>query len=195
MNMYDILPAVIIVFFGWINYKKGIILTILRLVAFVLAALLLGMFGPVIEKLFTEGLGLKQPISTVLTYASVILSLGILAFITDKLIKIITKPIGLNFFNKLLGGIFGLAVGFICVVGIILATSYLPSSAFSKVKNFAKKSLIANYALDTAEKISVEDLKNEVIENYDKAKKALEKSKAVNTIKEKAEDVIEDAIN
>ena len=148
MNYLDIIIAIILLLFGWKGFRKGLIIEVVTLVAFVV-----GIWGAMHFSDFTAD-HLKDvmeidpkflnTVAFVLTFVLLVILVNIIGWLLTKAVK----AMNLGFFNRLGGAIIGLAKGLLLCSTFVLVINNL--QWFGVVKEEVRKeSLLYPYVEKT----------------------------------------------
>ena len=148
MNYLDIIIAIILLLFGWKGFRKGLIIEVVTLVAFVV-----GIWGAMHFSDFTAD-HLKDvmeidpkflnTVAFVLTFVLLVILVNLIGWLLTKAVK----AMNLGFFNRLGGAIIGLAKGLLLCSTFVLVINNL--QWFGVVKEEVRKeSLLYPYVEKT----------------------------------------------
>jgi membrane protein required for colicin V production len=148
MNYLDIIIAIILLLFGFKGFRKGLIIEVVTLVAFVV-----GIWGAMHFSDFTAD-HLKDvmeidpkflnTVAFVLTFVLLVILVNIIGWLLTKAVK----AMNLGFWNKLGGVVFGLAKGLLLCSTFVLVINNLQWFGFIK-EEVRKESLMYPYVEKT----------------------------------------------
>jgi membrane protein required for colicin V production len=120
MNYLDIIIAIILLFFGWKGFRKGLVIEVVTLLAFAL-----GIYGAMHFSDFTaahlqEFMEINPKYLNTIAFVLTFILLVIAVNIIGKWLTSVIKAMNLNFWNKLGGGVFGLAKGLLLCSTFVL---------------------------------------------------------------------------
>jgi membrane protein required for colicin V production len=114
------------------------------------------------------GLITSPPIAQLAAFLLILVAIMVIASVIAKLLQRAAKAVGLGFFDRLLGGIFGLVRGAVLGVTLLLAvTAFLPAAPW------VQNSLLAPYFLRAAHAVSFimpSDLKLRLLDGIERIK-------------------------
>lgn len=122
MNYLDIFILIVLIWFGWIGFKKGLILEV-----FTFLALFLGLyaginFSDLISSILTDYLGMTSEYIPVISFLVIFLAVGAMVYFGGKALEKVVKVVRLTPFNKLAGLFFGSAKGLFLLGAVIILT-------------------------------------------------------------------------
>ena len=125
MNYLDIIIAIILFLFGWRGWRKGLIIEVVTLVAFVV-----GIYGAMHFSDFTaehlkEVVEINPKYLNTVAFVLTFILLVILVNILGRLVTQAVKAMNLSFFNKLGGFLFGAAKGVLLCSTFVLVLNNL----------------------------------------------------------------------
>jgi membrane protein required for colicin V production len=135
MNAFDWLLIAILIWSTVSAFLRGIVM-----VLFTFAGLIAGILianwnyqhlSPLLERLQRPVFNLSAATCNVLAFLFMIVGIMLLAALAGRLVRRTAHTVGLGFFDRLLGGLFGFARG--CLLGITLimaAAAFFPHSAW-----------------------------------------------------------------
>jgi len=148
MNYLDIIIAIILLLFGWKGFRKGLIIEVVTLVAFVV-----GIWGAMHFSDFTAD-HLKDvmeidpkflnTVAFVLTFVLLVILVNVIGHLLTKAVK----AMNLHFWNKLGGVVFGLAKGLLLCSTFVLVINNLQWFGVIK-EEVRKESLLYPYVEKT----------------------------------------------
>lgn len=137
VNLLDIILIVPLLFFGYHGYRKGLIIEVTSLAAFILGLYFAFYFSDfttgILREYFTIQEKYMAVISFIVTFIAVLLIVMALGKILEKFIDVLL----LGFLNKLAGGVFGVLKGALFLSIIIFVINYFDAS-HSIIKQKAK---------------------------------------------------------
>lgn len=137
VNLLDLLLVVPLLFFGYHGYRKGLIIEVTSLAAFILGLYFAFFFSDftagILKEYFTIQTKYMAAIAFVVTFIVVLLIVLAVGKIVEKFIDILL----LGFLNKLAGGVFGMLKGALFLSIIIFVINYFDAS-HSIIKQKAK---------------------------------------------------------
>ena len=148
MNYLDIIIAIILLLFGFKGFRKGLIIEVVTLVAFAV-----GIYGAMHFSDFTaEHLQdfmeinpkYLNTIAFVLTFVLLVIGVNLLG----RWVTSLVKAMNLNFWNKLGGGVFGLAKGLLLCSTFVLVLNNMQWLGVIK-EEVRKESLLYPYVEKT----------------------------------------------
>jgi membrane protein required for colicin V production len=177
VNLLDIILLIPLLWFGYNGYKKGLIIEISSLAAFIL-----GLYFAFYFSNFTAGY-LRQffniqpkymaAVSFIVTFIGVVIIVLALAKLLEKFINILM----LGFVNKLLGAVFGMLKGALFLSVIILIINYFDAGKSIVKPEAAKKSIFYEPVQSLApllySKLHLENFKNKVPDKDELMKKVI----------------------
>jgi membrane protein required for colicin V production len=177
VNLLDIILLIPLLWFGYNGYKKGLIIEISSLAAFIL-----GLYFAFYFSNFTAGY-LRQffniqpkymaAVSFIVTFIGVVIIVLALAKLLEKFINILM----LGFVNKLLGAVFGMLKGALFLSVIILIINYFDTGKSIVKPEAAKKSIFYEPVQSLApllySKLHLENFKNKVPDKDELMKKVI----------------------
>lgn len=142
MNLVDIILGLILVF-GLINgYKRGLFIEITSLLG-----LILGVYGAIhfsfyLANLLRDNVSWDPSLIQIVSFAGTFLIILIALVMLGKILTKIAETILLGYFNKILGGVFG-----IIKVGLILSVVLIIFSQLNKTLKFLNTSRVEQSVL------------------------------------------------
>jgi len=177
INLLDIILLIPLLWFGYNGFKKGLIIEIASLAAFIL-----GLYFAFYFSNFTAGY-LKQffniepkymaAVSFIATFIGVVLIVLALAKLLEKFINILM----LGFLNKLGGAVFGMLKGALFLSIIILAINYFDTGRTIIKPQAAKQSIfyepVASLAPLLYSKLNLKNFKDQIPDKDELLKKVI----------------------
>lgn len=135
VNLLDIILIIILAFFGYHGYRKGLIIEVTSLAAFILGLFFAFYFSDVtagiLKQYFTIQEKYMAAIAFIVTFIAVLFIVLLVGKILEKFIDILL----LGFVNKLAGGVFGILKGALFLSIIIFVFNYFdPNHSFINQK-------------------------------------------------------------
>jgi membrane protein required for colicin V production len=128
MNLFDWFLIAVLAYSTIMAFMRGIILELFSLGGLVAGILIASwnynLLAPIIERLITT-----SAIAQIVAFFIIIIGVMVLSAILGKALNRTAHAIGLGFFDRLLGGVFGFARG--CLLGVVILMSiaaFLPHS-------------------------------------------------------------------
>ena len=148
MNLFDWLLIVILVISTIQALFRGLLLELFSLLGLIAGILLASWNYPLLAHPLA-GLIPNLAIANVVAFLLIALGVMILAAVLGRIIHSAAHAVGLGFFNRLGGAVFGLARGGLVDVALLMAaTAFLPSS------EWLKNSRLTPYFLEGAHAVS-----------------------------------------
>ena len=126
MNIIDIGLGFFLLIALLIGLKKGLIASIIHLVALVCTFILITKLSPAIAFLLHSKLNLSELVAAILSYLIILIVIIILAKITVYFLHKVIKMLKLTVVNRILGAIFGFCNGILILVICLLIISISP---------------------------------------------------------------------
>jgi membrane protein required for colicin V production len=152
-NPFDWLLVAVLAYSTIRAFLRGILLEIFSLVGLIAGILIASWYYQALEVPLGRVLGklFKTPatVCTIGSFLCIALGVMLLCALAARLIRRSAKAIGLGFFDRLLGAVFGFARG--CLIGVALLmaiTAFLPHSAW------ISQSRLSPYFLDAVHAVS-----------------------------------------
>jgi membrane protein required for colicin V production len=130
MNLFDWFLIAVLAYSTIMAFMRGIILELFSLGGLVAGILIASwnynLLAPIIERLITT-----SAIAQIVAFFIIIIGVMVLSAILGKALNRTAHAIGLGFFDRLLGGVFGFARG--CLLGVVILMSiaaFLPHSTW-----------------------------------------------------------------
>ena len=125
MNYLDIVIAIILFLFGYKGFKKGLVIEVVTLLAFGI-----GIYGAMHFSDFTaerlqEVMEINPRYLNTVAFVLTFVLLVILVNLIGKAVTKIIKEMNLSFWNKLGGGVFGMATGLLLCSTVLLVLNNL----------------------------------------------------------------------
>lgn len=125
MNYLDIIIAIILFLFGFKGFRKGLIIEVVTLLAFAV-----GIYGAMHFSDFTAAhlqdfMEISSKYLNTIAFVLTFILLVILVNLIGKAVTNLIKAMNLNFWNKLGGGVFGIAKGMLlCSVLLMVLNNF-----------------------------------------------------------------------
>lgn len=142
MNYLDIFILLVLIWFGWVGFKKGLILEV-----FTFLALFLGLYAGInfsdfLTAILSDHLGMTSEYVPVVSFLIVFLAVGAMVYFGGKALEKVVKVVRLSPFNKLAGLFFGSAKAMFFLGGMIII-----SESFDERKDFIENETKENSLL------------------------------------------------
>ncbi|MBG0781380.1 MAG: CvpA family protein [Bacteroidales bacterium] len=125
MNYIDLIIALVLAWFAYRGYSKGLVIELVSLVALVLGIYVAMFFSDVtadfLVEYFNVGKKYLSLIAFVLTFILVVIGVVTIGRVLEKVIDILL----LGFLNKLTGGVFGVLKGMLILSLLIMLLNYI----------------------------------------------------------------------
>jgi len=121
MNYIDIAILVIVAWFAYKGFTKGLIIEIASIVALLLGIYAAFHFSVFASTILQNNLGIKSSYLPVISFIVTFLVVIILVFVLAKLLEGLVNLVMLGIVNKVAGAIFGIIKAFIIVSVLIFA--------------------------------------------------------------------------
>lgn len=105
MNFIDVLVAIVILWFSYKGFSKGLVVEITGLFAFVLGIYGGLKFSHLIAQQLTDNM--EESYIPIVSFSLIFIGVVILVFLLGKLIEKVVNAASLNFINKITGAAFG----------------------------------------------------------------------------------------
>lgn len=125
MNYLDIIIAIILLLFGWRGFRKGLIIEVATLVAFVVGIYGAMHFSDFTAKHLQEVMQIDPKFLNTVAFVLTFVLLVVLVNIIGRLLTKAVKAMNLHFWNKLGGAIIGLAKGLLLCSTFVLVFNNL----------------------------------------------------------------------
>ena len=130
MNLFDCFLIAILAYSTVMAFVRGIILELFSLGGLI-AGILLASWNYNHVALFLSRLVTTQAIAQIIAFLFIVIVVMVLSTLLGKALNRTAHAIGLGFFDRLLGAVFGLARGCLFGVAILMAVAaFLPHSAW-----------------------------------------------------------------
>jgi len=145
MNPLDWLLAALLAYSVIRAFMRGFVRE-----AFALAGLITGFFlacwnYPIVA-LRLRGIVNSPPLGNLVAFALILFAIVIIAALLGKLLSRTASAVGLGFFDRLGGALFGLARGgLFCLALLLVCTAFLPAAPWVKTSSLAPYFLRANH--------------------------------------------------
>ncbi len=130
MGIFDWLLIVLIAFFLWRGWRKGLLGMLLQLAGIVLIFLLLAHYFPLVKSGLAVKLGLGNILSAILAVILIVAMIALVVQIVKTLLNKTLKLLHVSFVNSLLGALLGGLTGLLFIVVLSLLIDLVP--AFSR---------------------------------------------------------------
>ncbi len=120
--MVDLILAIILIVVGIHGLRKGFMASVIHFVGFFAALILMMRYAPILQSLLLKHFDINPLASAIISYVTIFLVIIILTRIAIILLDKILDLLTLQFLNRLLGFLLGLAIGFfiLCMIYIVL---------------------------------------------------------------------------
>jgi membrane protein required for colicin V production len=134
-NAFDWLILAILLWSTIAAFLRGIVVELFTIGGLVAGILIAGWsyqhLSPLLDRLFNPIFGPSSAVCNLLSFLILAIGVMILSTITGWLIRRTAHTIGLGFFDRLLGGLFGFARGCLFAVALLMAgAAFLPHSVW-----------------------------------------------------------------
>lgn len=126
MNTIDIGLGVFFILTLLIGLRKGLIASIIHLIALVFTFILIAEASPYISFLLHTKFNLSELVSAILSYIIVLVVIIILTKLVILLLNKLIKALKLSMINRILGAVFGFCNGVILLAIVLLLISISP---------------------------------------------------------------------
>ena len=126
MGTLDIILSIIIFVFFLFGLKKGFIATVINLAAFILFFILIVYIGPIFKEIIQLNFTVNDFLASTLSYFAIFLIIFLISAILIKILTKILKALKINWINRLLGGVLGIANALIIITVLFLIFTILP---------------------------------------------------------------------
>ena len=191
MSTIDIVLAVILFAFFVLGFMKGLIKTVVQLLALVLTLYLMSTSGHPVKTELISRFSLDPTLATVLAYVVMALVIFIMAKLVILVLNNLVDALQLKAVNRILGGLFGILNACFIFALILVLIEFLPIQ--EKFYHATKNSNIVSYVRNAKNAIKA-DLPDAIIpEKFSEELKDKISGKMYEN-KDKVEDFIEDQI-
>jgi len=191
MSTIDIVLAVILFAFFVLGFMKGLIKTVVQLLALVLTLYLMSTSGHLVKTELISRFSLDPTLATVLAYVVMALVIFIMAKLVILVLNNLVDALQLKAVNRILGGLFGILNACFIFALILVLIEFLPIQ--EKFYHATKNSNIVSYVRNAKNAIKA-DLPDAIIpEKFSEELKDKISGKMYEN-KDKVEDFIEDQI-
>ncbi len=120
--MADIIFAIILVAIGIHGLRKGFMASVIHFVGFFAALILMMRYAPVLQSLLLQHFDINPLAAAIISYVTVFIVIMIITKLAIILLDKVLDFLTLQFLNRTLGFILGLAIGFfiLCMIYIVL---------------------------------------------------------------------------
>jgi membrane protein required for colicin V production len=195
MGTLDIVLTGVLFLFFVIGFVKGLVRTIIHLLAMVLTVYMVFNSGHLVRQELMKYFSFNPTISTVLAYIVMILVIMLMAKFITLIMSKLVEILQLKFLNRLLGGLFGVLNGVFFIIIFLVLIEFLPVQ--EEFYRATKDSYIINYVKNIKNNINLDipDFTKPNIPDFTKPKNISEE--IINHINNSAQDskkTIEDLI-
>jgi membrane protein required for colicin V production len=148
MNLFDWFLIAILAYSTIMAFMRGIILELFSLGGLV-AGILVASWNYSRLALFVEGLITTSATAQIVAFIFIVIGVMVLSALLGKALSRTAQAIGLGFFDRLLGGVFGFARG--CLLGVVITMSI---AAFLPYSTWIANSQLSSYFLAGAHAVS-----------------------------------------
>jgi len=163
MNYIDVFLVIVLLWFGYKGFKKGLVFELVSI-----AALILGVYGGLKFSDVTAGYlasYIDSEYLTIVSFTVTFLLILVLVFAAGKVVERIINMVALKMINKLLGALFAIVkIGLALGVMITIIESYDSKLNFIP-KDVKSNSILYKPLLNGANKILPEIEKNNLFQN------------------------------
>ena len=168
MNTIDIVLAVFLLITAVLGIKRGLIGSIVNLLAIVAIILLVSKVSPIITFYLTNSYNIPELGASIISYFIVIVIIFILAKIIIHFLDKGIKFLNLGFINRLLGGLFGLVNGVLILLVLVIAIKLTPMEKDFLIKIQDSKILTELNKIADQISTNMPDLKKKEVDPIDK---------------------------
>ena len=147
LNPFDWFLVAIVVYSTVVAFVRGFFREVFSLVGLVAGILLASWNYPLIGNRLAQWI--PWPTAQIVSFLVIAILVMVLCGIAGKLLHSTAKTIGLGFFDRLLGGIFGAVRGCLLGVAVLMA-----AAAFLPHAKYIRDSALSGYFLDGAHAVS-----------------------------------------
>ncbi|MFO7895491.1 MAG: CvpA family protein [Candidatus Cloacimonadales bacterium] len=147
MSIIDIVLSVVIVVFFSLGFAKGLIKSVVQLLGLIATIYLITTSGHLVQSELINRFGLQPALATIAAYIVIALIIFIMVKLMSWLLESLVGLLQLKFFNRLLGGLFGILYSFFIVALLLVLIEFLPvadtfyeATADSKIINYVRNS-------------------------------------------------------
>jgi membrane protein required for colicin V production len=149
MNYFDIIVLLIIAWFAYKGYTKGLVIELASIIA-----LLLGIYAAFHFSVFTGNilqnkLGLKSEYLSVIAFVVTFIVVIILVFLLAKLLEGLINLVMLGFINKISGAAFSILKGYIILSILVLSLNIIDTKTHFLPEKLTSKSILYKPMLAT----------------------------------------------
>ncbi len=177
INLLDIILLIPLLWFGYNGYKKGLIIEVASLAAFILGIYFAFYFSDFtagyLRQYFTISPKYMAAVSFIVTFIGVVVVVMALAKLLEKFINILM----LGFLNKLGGALFGMLKGALFLSVVILVINYFDTGHTLIKPRAVKQSVfyepVASLAPMLYSRLHLDNFKDKIPEKDELLKKAI----------------------
>jgi membrane protein required for colicin V production len=167
MNLFDWFLIAILAYSTITAFVRGIILELFSLGGLI-AGIVIASWNYNRLALFVERLITTPAIAQIVAFFAIVIGVMVLSTILGKALNRTAQAIGLGFFDRLLGGVFGFARG--CLLGVVVMMSI---AAFMPHSTWIANSQLSSYFLAGAHAVSFvvpHDLQQQILDGAEQIK-------------------------
>jgi len=127
MGTLDIILSIVVFIFFLLGLKKGFIATVINLAAFILFFILIVYIGPIFKEIIHLKFTISDFLATTLSYFVIFLIIFIVSAVLIRILTKILRALKINWINRLLGGVLGIANALIIIAVLFLIFTILPA--------------------------------------------------------------------
>lgn len=142
MNYIDIIILLILAWFAYKGFTKGLIIELASIAALLLGIYAAFHFSVFVSSILQNNLGIKSTYLPVISFVVTFVAVIVLVFILGKLIEGLVNLALLGFVNKLTGAVFGIIKAFIILSILIFAINIADSKFHLISENTRSRSLL-----------------------------------------------------
>lgn len=154
MGTLDIVLTGVLFLFFVIGFVKGLVRTIIHLLAMVLTVYMVFNSGHLVRQELMKYFSFNPTISTVLAYIVMILVIMLMAKFITLIMSKLVEILQLKFLNRLLGGLFGVLNGVFFIIIFLVLIEFLPVQ--EEFYRATKDSYIINYVKNIKNNINLD---------------------------------------
>jgi membrane protein required for colicin V production len=167
MNLFDWFLIAILAYSTIMAFVRGIILELFSLGGLI-AGIVIASWNYDRLALFVERLITTPAIAQIVAFFAIVIGVMVLSTLLGKALNRTAQAIGLGFFDRLLGGVFGFARG--CLLGVVIMMSI---AAFMPHSTWIANSQLSSYFLAGAHAVSFvvpHDLQQQILDGAEQIK-------------------------
>ena len=167
MNLFDWFLIAILAYSTIVAFVRGIILELFSLGGLI-AGIVIASWNYDRLALFVERLITTPAIAQIVAFFAIVIGVMVLSTLLGKALNRTAQAIGLGFFDRLLGGVFGFARG--CLLGVVIMMSI---AAFMPHSTWIASSQLSSYFLAGAHAVSFvvpHDLQQQILDGAEQIK-------------------------